>query len=316
MHEIALNSPTTRIRRIPGVAVMLVALVVCFAATSPGFLTAPNLSNVLVQSTVLLLLALPMTLIIMTEGLDLSMGAVLTLASLVVALVTLATGSVLLGLLAACAVGILFGVANGWLVAILGIPPFVATLGTLGMAQGLSLIVSDGQSVVGMPIAIQKIYSGTVAAVPLPIWMAIVAYVVFYLLLYHTRLGTFVFALGGNRDALRFAGIKVERMLIVVYAIGGAMAGLAGVLMTARMNAGHPTAGLGLEFDAIAAVAVGGTSFERGNGWLLGTLLGVLTVGVLRNGLNLLAIPSSVQVSCIGVLVIMALFFDGLRSRT
>jgi ribose transport system permease protein len=265
---------------------------------------------------VLLLMALPMTLIIMTEGLDLSMGAVLTLASLVVAIVTLATGSVLLGLLAACAVGTMFGVVNGWLVAILGIPPFVATLGTLGMAQGLSLIVSDGQSVVGMPRAIRDIYSGTIAAIPLPILMAVAAYVVFHLLLYHTRLGTFVFALGGNRDALRFAGIKVERVLIVVYAIGGAMAGLAGVLMTARMNAGHPTAGLGMEFDAIAAVAVGGTSFERGNGWLLGTLLGVLTVGVLRNGLNLLAIPSSVQVSCVGVLVIMALFFDGLRGRT
>ncbi|MEH2476704.1 ribose transport system permease protein [Nitrobacteraceae bacterium AZCC 2146] len=316
MHEISLNSPMAAIRRIPGVAVMLIVLIAGFAASSPGFLSAPNLSNVLVQSTVLLLMALPMTLIIMTEGLDLSMGAVLTLASLVVAIVTLATGSVLLGLLAACAVGTMFGAVNGWLVAILGIPPFVATLGTLGMAQGLSLIVSDGQSVVGMPRAIRDIYSGTIAAIPLPILMAVAAYVVFHLLLYHMRLGTFVFALGGNRDALRFAGIKVERVLIVVYAIGGAMAGLAGVLMTARMNAGHPTAGLGMEFDAIAAVAVGGTSFERGNGWLLGTLLGVLTVGVLRNGLNLLAIPSSVQVSCVGVLVIMALFFDGLRGRT
>lgn len=316
MHEIALNLPMAAVRRIPGVAVMLIVLIAGFAASSPGFLSAPNLSNVLVQSTVLLLMALPMTLIIMTEGLDLSMGAVLTLASLVVAIVTLATGSVLLGLLAACVVGTMFGVVNGWLVAILGIPPFVATLGTLGMAQGLSLIVSDGQSVVGMPRAIREIYSGTIAAIPLPILMAVAAYVVFHLLLYHTRLGTFVFALGGNRDALRFAGIKVERVLIVVYAIGGAMAGLAGVLMTARMNAGHPTAGLGMEFDAIAAVAVGGTSFERGNGWLLGTLLGVLTVGVLRNGLNLLAIPSSVQVSCVGVLVIMALFFDGLRGRT
>jgi ribose transport system permease protein len=316
MAEIALNSPVAAIRRIPGVAVMLIVLVAGFAVTSPGFLTAPNLSNVLVQSTVLLLLALPMTLIIMTEGLDLSMGAVLTLASLVVALVTVATGSVLLGLLAACAVGTAFGVVNGWLVAILGIPPFVATLGTLGMAQGLSLIVSDGQSVVGLPRAVRDIYSGTVAAIPLPILMAVAAYVVFHVLLYHTRLGTFVFALGGNRDALRFAGIRVERLLIVVYAIGGSMAGLAGVLMTARMNAGHPTAGLGMEFDAIAAVAVGGTSFERGNGWLLGTLLGVLTVGVLRNGLNLLAIPSSVQVSCVGVLVIMALFVDGLRNRT
>jgi ribose transport system permease protein len=315
MHDLVAAASLLRIKRIPGVAIMLLALIGLFALGSPGFLSVPNISNVLVQSTVLLLLSLPMTLIIMTEGLDLSMGAVLTLASLIAALVVLATGSVPLALLAACATGAAFGVVNGWLVAILGIPPFVATLGTLGVAQGLSLIVSDGQSVVGMPRAIREIYSGTVAAVPIPILIAIGAYAVFHILLYHTRLGNFIFALGGNRDALRFAGINVERLLIVVYAIGGTMAGLAGVLMTARMSAGHPTAGLGLEFDAIAAVAVGGTSFERGNGWLLGTLLGVLTIGVLRNGLNLLAIPSSVQVSCVGILVVLALFIDGLRSR-
>jgi ribose transport system permease protein len=315
MHDLVATSPLAGIRRIPGVAMMLVVMIGLFALSNPGFLSVANISNVLVQSTVLMLLSLPMTLIIMTEGLDLSMGAVLTLTSLVVALVVLATGSVPLGLLAACAAGTAFGIINGWLVAMLGIPPFVATLGTLGMAQGLSLIVSDGQSVVGMPRAIREIYSGTVVAIPVPILIAIGAYAVFHTLLYHTRLGNFIFALGGNRDALRFAGINVERLLIVVYAIGGAMAGLAGVLMTARMNAGHPTAGLGLEFDAIAAVAVGGTSFERGNGWLPGTLLGVLTIGVLRNGLNLLAVPSPVQVSCVGILVVLALFFDGLRSR-
>jgi ribose transport system permease protein len=271
---------------------------------------------VLVQSTILLMLALPMTLIIMTEGLDLSMGAVLTLTSLIVAIVALATGSLLLGLLAALAVGIVFGTINGWLVAVVGIPPFVATLGTLGMAQGLSLIVSDGQSVVGMPAAVRGVYSGTLGGVPLPIVLGLGSYLAFHGLLYHTRFGTYIFALGGNREALKFAGISARRLLILVYALGGAMVGLAGLLMTARMNSGHPTAGLGLEFDAIAAVAVGGTSFERGNGWLLGTLLGVVTVGVLRNGLNLLALPSSIQVASVGLLVIAALFVDGLRSRS
>jgi ribose transport system permease protein len=283
---------------------------------TPGFLTVPNISNVLVQSTILLMLALPMTLIIMTEGLDLSMGAVLTLTSLIVAIVALATGSLLLGLLAALAVGIVFGTINGWLVAVVGIPPFVATLGTLGMAQGLSLIVSDGQSVVGMPAAVRGVYSGTLGGVPLPIVLGLGSYLAFHGLLYHTRFGTYIFALGGNREALKFAGISARRLLILVYTLGGAMVGLAGLLMTARMNSGHPTAGLGLEFDAIAAVAVGGTSFERGNGWLLGTLLGVVTVGVLRNGLNLLALPSSIQVASVGLLVIAALFVDGLRSRS
>ena len=315
MREDAIALSSHPLRRIPGVAVMLALLVGGFALLAPGFASAANLSNILVQSTVLLMLALPMTLIIMTEGLDLSMGAVLTLTSLVVAIVSLATGSVALGLLAAVAVGFGFGCLNGWLVAGVGIPPFVATLGTLGMAQGLCLIVSDGQSVVGIPHGVRDVYSGTFAGIPIPIVLALASYAAFHALLYHTRFGTYIFALGGNREALSYAGRSPRALLVAVYALGGAMVGVAGLLMTARMNAGHPTAGLGLEFDAIAAVAVGGTSFEGGDGWLLGTALGVVAVGVLRNGLNLMAVPSSVQVASVGVLVIVALFLDGLRSR-
>ena len=301
--------------RVPGVAIVLVALVVLFGLTGGHFLTPANIANILVQSTVLILLALPMTLIIMTEGLDLSMGAVLTLASIALAMTVVATGSPALGFIAGLAVGLGFGVVNGALVALAGIPPFIATLGTLGIAQGLSLVVTDGQSVVGIPPAIEHVYSGTLLAVPIPLLLAAAAYGVIHLLLYRTRFGVTVFALGGNREALRLAGVPDRLMLIAVYALGGLMAGFAALLMTARMNAAHPTAGIGLEFDAIAAVAVGGTSFERGNGWLFGTLLGVVAVGVLRNGLNLLAVPSSAQVACIGALVILALFIDALRSR-
>jgi ribose transport system permease protein len=315
MAEIAAATSASPLRRLPGVAVVLTLLVVGFAIAAPGFLSRPNISNVLVQSTLLLLLSLPMTLVIMTEGLDLSMGAVVTLTSIIVALVSLSTGSMPLGLLAAVAVGIVFGLANGYLVAGLNIPPFVATLGTLGMAQGLALIASDGQSVVGVPRSVSEVYLAAPFGLPLPVIIGALAYLAFHALLYHTRFGTYVFALGGNREALAYAGLSPVKLLIAVYVISGAMAGFAGLLMTARMNAGHPTAGLGLEFDAIAAVAVGGTSFERGNGWLLGTALGVLAVGVLRNGLNLLALPSSIQVASIGALVIFALFFDGLRSR-
>ncbi|AOO84904.1 ABC transporter permease [Bosea vaviloviae] len=315
MAEQVLAPAHAQFSRIPGVAIVLVVLLVAFAVASPRFASTANLSNVLVQSTILLLLALPMTLIIMTEGIDLSMGAVLTLASIVFALVVVASQSLLLGLAAAMLVGGAFGVLNGWLVALLRIPPFVATLGTLGVAQGLALIVSDGQSVVGIPRHVRAVYSGEMIGLPLPILIGAATYLAFHGLLYHTRFGVYVFALGGNRDALTLAGVRWPRMLIAVYALGGAMAGFAAMLMTARMNAGHPTAAIGMEFDAIAAVALGGTSFERGNGWILGTLLGVVTVGVMRNGLNLLAVPSSVQVACIGVLVIFALFIDGLRSQ-
>jgi ribose transport system permease protein len=262
-----------------------------------------------------LLLALPMTLIILTEGLDLSMGAVLTLANVVLAFVAVATGSVALALLAALAVGLAFGIVNGTLVARLGIPPFVATLGTLGAAQGLALVVADGQSIVGLPESLTAIYVTRWLGLPVALWVAIAAYAVFHFLLYHTRFGANVFALGGNREALTLAGVRTRLYLVGVYALGGLMCGVAALLLTARISSGHPTAALGMEFDAIAAVAVGGTSFEKGKGWLLGTVLGVLVVGVLRNGLNLLGVASAVQVSAIGLIVILALMIDGFRGR-
>jgi len=304
-----------RLTRVPGVAVALILLCVVFAAANPGFASPANIANILTQSTILLMLALPMTLIIMTEGLDLSIGAVLTLASIALAMTAISTGSPALGLLAALGVGACFGLANGVLVAVFDIPPFITTLGTLGIAQGLSLVVTDGQSVVGIPRSIELIYSGSLAGIPYAILFAALAYLVTHVLLYRTRFGTYVFALGGNREALKVAGISVRGMLIRVYMFGGLMAGFAALLLTARLNSAHPTAGIGMEFDSIAAIAVGGTSFERGNGWLFGTLLGVVTIGVLRNGLNLMAVPSSTQVACIGALVILALFIDGLRGE-
>jgi ribose transport system permease protein len=317
MSDRALSAPLSTasalLARVPGVAVMLVLLVVLFAVGARGFASPGNLSNVLLQSAILLILALPMTLIIMTEGLDLSMGAVLTFASVALAAATGEGGSTMAALLVGIAVGTAFGVANGALVALGGIPPFVATLGTLGVAQGLANVVTDGQSITDIPAGLRAVYTTALIGIPMPVWIGVFAYVIFHVLLYRTRFGTAVFALGGNREALRLAGARPERLLIAVYALGGAMAGLAGFLMTARISSAHPTSGIGLEFDAIAAVALGGTSFERGNGWLLGTLLGVVTVGVLRNGLNLMSVPSSAQVVCIGLLVILALFVDGLR---
>ena len=172
---------------------------------------------------------------------------------------------------------------------------------------------ATAKSIVGIPSDVEQIYSGALGGIPIPIIVAGITYVCFHVLLYHTRFGTYVCALGGNKEALKLAGLPDQLLLVIVYAIGGLMAGLAALLLTARMNAGHPTAAIGMEFDAIAAVAVGGTSFERGDGWLFGTLLGVIAVGILRNGLNLLALPSAVQVACIGILVILALFVEGLR---
>lgn len=300
--------------KLPGVAIMVVVMMAVFVVISPGFASQANVTNVLVQSVILLLIALPMTLIIMTEGIDLSMGAVLTLLTIVYAMLILATGSIGIAIVLTLAAGLACGTINGWMIAVPGIPPFVVTLGTLGIAQGLALVISDGQSVVGLPREAQFAYSGFLLGIPVPLIIAMVSYAAVHCLLYHTRFGIYISALGGNREALRQAGVNDKLALIGVYALGGIMVAIAAPVLCGRMNAAHPTAAMGMEFDAIAAVAVGGTQFERGNGWLLGTLLGVVAIGILRNGLNLMAVPSSVQVACVGLLVILALLIDGLRS--
>ncbi len=314
MSEGLLTPPAGRLRAVPGVAVILGLLLAGFAVGSRDFLAPANLLNVTDQSAVLMLLALPMTFIIMTEGLDLSAGAVVSLASVVIGTVAVASGHVWPALFAGIAVGLGFGIANGVLVALIGLPPFVATLGTLGIAQGLALVVSGGQSITGVPSALPGLYGGHLLGMPLPALLLVAAWAAFAWALHRTRFGSYVFALGGNREALRLAGVPPAPLLIAVYALGGVMAGIAGLLLTSRLDAGHPTAGIGMEFDAIAAVAVGGTSFERGDGRLGGTALGVFAIGILRNGLNLLAWPSALQVASVGVLVILALLVDVLRT--
>jgi len=301
--------------RIPGIAWLLTALGLLFAIVAPGFASVPNLFNIGVQSSMLLLLALPMTLIIMTEGLDLSMGAVLGLAGVVMAISLVRGNGLWTSFAAALGVGFVFGVVNGLLVVKLALPPFVATLGTLGIAQGLALVITEGESVVGIGSELPRLYADTFVGIPFSVAVAVLLYAAFHFLLYYTRFGNYVFAIGGNREALVLAGLPAGVYHVAIYALGGLMAGFAALLLTGRMNAGHPAAAMGMEFDAIAAVIAGGTERQRGNGWLPGTLLGVLTVGVLKNGLNVLALPSSLQVASIGVLLITALLIDSFRKR-
>ena len=301
------------IARIPGVAFLLVSLGVVFSAFASGFASMPNLLNIGIQSSTLLLLALPMTFIIMTEGLDLSMGAVLGLTGVVLASALVGGGSLSVAFAAALGVGLAFGIANGLLVVKLGLPPFVATLGTLGIAQGIALVLTSGESVVGIGPALPRLYASRWIGLPFSIVVAALMYAIFHFLLYHTRFGNYVFAIGGNREALVLAGVPAGFFHVGVYALAGLMSGFAALLLTGRMNSGHPTAAMGMEFAAIAAVIVGGTERQRGNGWLPGTVLGVLAVGVLRNGLNVMALPSSIQVASIGLLLIVALLIDSFR---
>src|SRR5688572_9020162 len=307
----AVPSWATRAARVPGVAWVLPLLLAAFAIVEPGFTSAPNLLNIGIQSAILLLLALPMTFVIMSEGLDLSMGALIGLSSVVLALLLVDGQPLSASATAAIGTGLVFGLVNGLLVVHGGIPPFVVTLGTMGVAQGLALAITDGASVVGIGSVLPALYSTTWAGVPFPVVAGTAAYAIFHVLLYHTRYGSYVFAIGGNREALMLAGVNVNAYHVSIYALAGAIVGGAGLLLTGRMNAGHPVAGIGLEFDAIAAAVLGGT--ERGYGSLPGTLLGVVAVGVLKNGLNLMAVPSSVQVAGVGLLVLVVLMIDAAR---
>ncbi|HLQ76024.1 MAG TPA: ABC transporter permease [Terriglobia bacterium] len=302
--------------RIPGIAYLLAVLVVFFTVFGTRFASAPNLLNVGTQSSILLLLALPMTLIIMTEGLDLSMGAVMGLSGVVLAMLLVKGTSLPAAFAMALGVGTIFGIANGLLVVALEMPPFVATLGMLGVAEGIALVLTDGQSVVGIGSALPAVYSNRWLGIPFSIVVAVLAYAAFHYLLYHTRAGTYVFALGGNREALILAGVPANRYHVFIYLLGGLMAGMGAFLLTGRMSGGHPTAAIGMEFDAVVAVIIGGTKLERGDGWLPGSVLGVLTVGVLKNGLNVMAVPSSLQIASIGLLVIVALLMDSLRGNS
>lgn len=302
-----------RKRPLPSIVWASVALVAAAAFGVHGFASRANLVDIGLQIAILVMIAMPMTLVILSEGLDLSVGALLSLCGVVFAQ-SLGAGAGIGGALgAAAAVGIAIGFLNGTLVARLGLPPFVVTLGTLGVAHGVALVMTDGNAVVVTNPAVGVLYGSSVLGVPFPIPCALAAYAVTHLLLYHTRFGAYVFAIGGNRDALTLAGVRARVHHVAIYVMSGLFAGLAALLLVGRMNSAEPNAAIGMEFDAIAAVVLGGTSFERGEGWLPGTAIGVLTIGVLRNALNLVGIESSLQVVTIGLLVLAVVVIDSVR---
>ena len=308
-------SVARRARPLPAIVPIGAAVAVVSLLAVQGFASARNLSNLGLQASILLMLSMPMTLVIMTEGLDLSAGAVLSLCSVAMAL-SLAGGHALSSaLVLSLAVGAGFGLVNGILISLLALPPFVVTLGTLGIAEGASLVLTEGNAVSGLGPAVVSLYAATPFGIPLPVLVALATWGVTHVLLYRTRFGNYVFAIGGNRDALVLAGVRASVYHIAVYVYMGLVIGVAALLLTGRMNAAHPTVAIGMEFDAIAAVVLGGTSFERGDGRLFGTVVGVAAIAVLRNALDLLGIESSLQVVSIGVLILVVLVVDSIRKR-
>jgi ribose transport system permease protein len=300
---------------IPGAGLLLIAMMMVFSIANPSFLAQTNLVNLGLQASLLLMIALPMTLIILTEGLDLSAGALLGLSGVIVAHLLLAGSGVLVAGAAAVAVSLAFGALNGVLIGYLALPAFVVTLGTMGLMQGLALALTNGDPVGGFTPAIEAFYRARLWFLPVPTVITAALYALFWLLLYRTRFGTYIIAIGGNKDALRLAGVRANVVHLGVYVLGSVVVGLSSILLIGRTNSAHPTVGIGMEFEAIAAVVLGGTSFEKGQGWLFGAVLGTFAITVMRNGLNILAVDSSLQVVCIGALLILALVIDQTRQQ-
>lgn len=291
----------------------LIFFIVALSLLSPVFLTLRNLMNVLLHVSVIGIIAVGMSFVIIMGGIDLSVGSVLALSSVVAASFLKRGVPVGCGILIGLGTGTLCGFLNGLLITKGKLPPFIITLGMMGITRGLALIIAEGRSIYGFPPSFLALGQTLIGGqVPLPAIVFLVVTGVGHFLLFYTRLGRYALTIGDNEEAARVTGIHIVRIKLTFYAMSGMLAALGGLVFASRLNAAEPTAGYGYELDAIAAVVIGGTSLFGGQGTILGTLIGVLLVGVLRNGLNLMAVSPYYQQVAVGMALIAAVLLDRL----
>jgi ribose transport system permease protein len=293
----------------------LIVLFVALAIASPHFLTNTNLSSVVRQTAVINIMSLGMTAIIIAGGIDLSVGAILAMGGVLGTMALERGASIPVGLGIGVLTGLLWGTCNGVLTTRLRIAPFIVTLGTLGIIRGLTLIVTNGLPIHQIPRSFSFLGEGTVLGVPFVLWILVVCAVVTHVILEHTRLGRYAFAIGSNPAAAIYAGVPVAFYTTAVYAYAGMLTGLAGMIEASRLMTGQPTAGNGYELQAIAAVIIGGGSFYGGEGSVVGTLIGAFIMGLLSNGSDLLGVSPYLQQAIIGGVIILAVTVDELRKR-
>jgi ribose transport system permease protein len=297
-----------------GLIVLLVA-VGALTLASPEFLTGNNLANLARQVAIFGILAIGQLMVILTGGIDLSVGSILGLAGAVTAQLLVSGVPIIPAILIGVVVGGVLGIANGVLVTRFKLPPFIATLGMLGIARGIVLVITDANTIQGLPDGFQTVSNGTVLGIPnLLIIFAIITAIAWFVL-NRTVFGRYVYAVGSNPEAARLAGVPVAMVTTAVYVISGVLAAVGGVLLTSRLGAGVPTAGTGFELQAIAACVIGGASLSGARGSAIGAACGALIIGVLNNGGNLLAINAFYLQIAIGALVLVAVGFDQMNTR-
>jgi ribose transport system permease protein len=287
-----------------------VALFGIFSILTSSFYQPSNLIDIMLQSSINAVIAVGMTLVIITRGIDLSVGSIVGLSSMVAS--DLMSHNIALGIFAGLLVGMICGLVNGLLIAKLKLPDFIVTLGTLSVFRGVALIYTNGQPIYGLPEGFRAAFGGQLLGVPTPVIMAIAVAVLAFLLVRFTALGEQIVAVGGNEEAARLSGINIDSVKIVVYTLSGLLSSLAGFVLIARIGAAEPIGGNGFELQAIGAAVIGGASLFGGVGNPLGSLIGALTLGGLQNGLTLMNVPSFWQYVASGVVVILAVYADRL----
>uniref|UniRef100_UPI00359C4FFB ABC transporter permease n=1 Tax=Faecalicatena contorta TaxID=39482 RepID=UPI00359C4FFB len=301
-----------------GIFLVLAVMCIVISILSDGrFLAYRNIVNVFRQVSITGILAIGATLILITGGIDLSVGSVLALAGVIAAdMAHPESGFPLAAVfLTAVVIGLAAGAVNGSLVAYAGAPPFIVTLGMTTAARGMALLYAKGQPIVDFKKSFNFIGQGSLLGIPVPVWILILITAVSGVILHSTKLGRYIFAVGGNEDAARASGISVKHVKFFVYLYMGALCGIVGLILSARTNTGAPNAGAGYELDAIAAAVIGGTSISGGKGHIAGTVIGMLILGVLSNGLDILNISTYIQQIVKGIVIVLAVLMDIVQTK-
>lgn len=293
-----------------GVLLGLFGLALFFSLTSPYFLTFDNMMNVARQISMIGIIAVGMTFVIIAAGIDLSVGAVVGLGGCITAGLLRDGIPIPLAIGAGLLFGLLSGVVNGALVTSAGLPPFIATLASVSVWRGLALTYTQGYAIFGLPAGFGFLGRSYVGPVPVPVIVMLLVFALGYYLLNHTAFGRYVYAVGGNLQAAKLSGVRVNRTLIAVYGLCGLFSGLSGVILASRLMSGQGAAGTGWELDAIASCALGGISLTGGEGNVLGTMMGAFIIGILGNGMTLLNISSFYQMMAKGLVIMFAVFVD------
>lgn len=296
--------------------VILIGMCVLLSILSPRFLQVKNILNILIQSTTNGVIAVGMTFVIVTGGIDLSVGSIVALGCAIGAGFMRGGLPFPLGIVLMLLIGLAFGLAQGFLISYVKMPAFIATLGGMSIARGLTMVYLQGRTISGIPMSFQFLGNGYILGVfPCAVVILILIFALGYYVLQYTTFGRSVYALGGNREATQLSGINTKRVELMVYGISGMMAGLGAVVLAARLGSAVPTAGEGMEMDAISAVVIGGASLAGGRGSVMGTLVGVLILGVLNNGMNLLNIDPFYDGVVQGAVILIAVFIDAMKNR-